>query len=186
MPFKNLKQFLLALSALFCALLFTQCSKDSLSVAFEMTYPQNRFTVPAGLNTLESHYIFFRDVSTSKNLFFDDIPEEQIQEITPARASLRADQNVADFAFAEEIIVRLCEDSQVDINNVLQKCRRELFFRDNIPFNTGRQVDLIPNAINLKEVLTGTDYTFVVVFRNRAFTSINIPANLEMVFEAKR
>ncbi|MEM1326765.1 MAG: hypothetical protein AAGI23_12460 [Bacteroidota bacterium] len=166
---------------------FWSCEKDSLRVAFEMTYPENRFTVPAGLNTLESHYLFFRDIPTNKAFFFGETEESEIIEINPASAVLRADQRISDFSFAEEIVIRLCEDNQANINNVLQKCRREIFFRENIPFNTGRQVELLPNGNNLQPTLTGDNFNFVLVFRrNRAFTSAPIPANLVMNFEARR
>ncbi|MEL6718832.1 MAG: hypothetical protein AAFO82_07320 [Bacteroidota bacterium] len=170
-----------------CSLLFLGCSKDSLRVAFEMTYPQNRFTVPAGLNNLESHYTFFYDVPTNKNFFFGDVADEDILEITPAAARIRADQSLGDFSFAEEVVVRICEDNQVNISNVLEKCRREIFYRDNIPLNTGRQIELIPNGNNLKEALTQDEFTVVLVFlRMRTFTSISTPSNFEMIFEAKR
>lgn len=172
---------------LLTALLFVQCEKDELRVAFEMTYPENRFTVPAGLNTIESHYLFFKNVPTNKAFFFGDIDESEIKEISPVSARLRAEQSIGDFSFAQEIVIRLCEDDQADINNVLQKCRREIFFRDNIPFNTARQLELIPNGNNLLETLTGDEFNFVLVFRrNRTFTGIELPANLVMNFEARR
>lgn len=168
-------------------ILFVQCEKDELRVAFEMTYPENRFTVPAGLNTIESHYLFFRNVPTNKAFFFGDTDEADIQEISPVSARLRVEQNFGDFSFAQEIVVRLCEDDQADINNVLQKCRREIFFRDNIPFNTVRQLELLPNGNNLLTTLAGDEFNFVLVFRrNRTFTEIALPANLIMNFEARR
>jgi hypothetical protein len=152
-----------------------------------MTYPENRFTVPAGLNTLESHYLFFKDIPTNKAFFFGETEESEIQEISPASAAIRADQSVNSFAFAEEIVIRLCEDNLADINNVLQKCRREIFFRENIPFNTGRQVELLPNGNNLLNTLTGETFNFVLVFRrNRSFTNAPIASNLIMNFEARR
>ncbi|MEM0993783.1 MAG: hypothetical protein AAGI49_12170 [Bacteroidota bacterium] len=168
-------------------LLLMGCSKDDLRVAFQMNYPQNRFTVPPGLNTLESHYIFFRDVPTNKSFFFGDVLEEDILEISPASARIRGDQSIADFAFAQEIVIRVCEDNTANINKVFEKCRREIFFRDNIPLNTGREVELIANLNNLQTTLTQDEFTFVLVFLlNRAFTGAALPANLELNFAAKR
>lgn len=172
---------------LFLPILLWQCSKDDLRVAFEMTYPENQFSIPAGLNTIESHYVFLYDIPTRKDFFFNELEENQIQEIVPASARLRANDSFGDFSFAEEIVVRICEDNQVNINNVLDKCRREIFFRDAIPFNTGRQVNLIPNGNNLRAELTQESFTVaVVLLRTRAFTNVEIPSTLEMVFEAKR
>ncbi|MEM8526105.1 MAG: hypothetical protein AAGG68_15810 [Bacteroidota bacterium] len=180
-----MRYFTLVLSLF--AFLFLGCSKDSLRVAFQMTYPQNRFTVPAGLNNLESHYTFFYNIPSNKSFFFNEIGEDDILEITPAAARIRADQNLGDFSFAEEVVIRICEDNQVNIGNVLEKCRREIFYRDNIPLNTGRQIELIPNGNNLKEALTQEEFTIVLVFlRMRTFTNISIPSNLELIFEAKR
>lgn len=171
-----------------CLFFCCQCTEDDLNVVFKMEYPNLQINIPAGLNTVDSHFFILRDIPTNKSFFFGNIDENSITEITPSAARLDAIQNFADYAFIEEVVIRVCEDNNIftkeDVNN---RCRREIFFRDAIPFNTGSQIAFIPNGNNLKSVLTGDTFTLVLVLRRlRSFASTDIPSRLELQFDAKR
>ncbi len=172
----------------FFSLLFWQCQKDDLVVAFRMEYPNLTFDIPAGLNTLDSHFFILRSIPTNKNFFFGSNDEASIVEITPSFARIVGLQgNLADYGFINEIVVRICQDNDVNPTNVVDKCRREIFFREGIPLNVGNRVDLLPNSNNLKAELTEETFTVVLVLRRlRDFSPINIPSRLEMQFQAKR
>lgn len=181
----NWKKYLLPY---FLPLLFWQCQKDDLVVAFRMEYPNLTFDIPAGLNTLDSHFFILRSIPTNKNFFFGNNDEASIVEITPSFARIVGLQsNLADYGFINEIVVRICQDNEVNQTNVVEKCRREIFFREGIPLNVGNRVDLLPNSNNLKAELTEETFTVVLVLRRlRDFSPINIPSRLEMQFQAKR
>ncbi len=170
------------------ALILWQCNGDSINVAFDMQYPNLQFTVPAGLNTIDAHFFIIRDIPTNKAAFFGNIDEVDIVEISPSAAIVRGVQgNLADYSFVDEIVVRICDDNDISQENIFQKCRREIFFREAIPFNTGNRVELIPNAINLKAELIKDNFTVAVVFnRLRDFSPLEMPTRLELIFQAKR
>lgn len=160
-----------------------QCNRgDNLNLAFEMEYPNIIFEIPAGLNTIESHFFLLKDIPTAKNFFFGDIPEEDIQAIVPSYARMTAlDGNSIDYDFLFEVSVRICQP------NKESNCLREIFYRDRIPNNVGNRLDLIPNDNNLKEILTQDDFTIEVVLKRLVSTSPTfINSRLEMGFEARR
>ena len=173
---------------LFLPFLCWQCSDDDVNVVFEMQYPNLQFNIPAGLNTIDAHFFIIRDIPTNKAAFFRDRDESEIIEISPSTAVIRGVQgNLADYSFVDEMVIRICDDNQINESNIFQKCRREIFFREAIPFNTGNRVDLIPNAINLKSELTQDNFTVAVVLnRLRGFSSLEMPSRLELQFQAKR
>ena len=169
-------------------LMCCQCAKDDLNVVFRMDYPNLQLTIPAGLNTIDSHFFILREIPTNKSFFFGSIDEATITEITPSFARINAIQNFADFAFVDEVVIRICEDNAIftkdDVNT---KCRREIFFREAIPLNTGTVIEMIPNSTNLKSILTGETFTVVFVLKRlRGFSNLDITSRLEFQFEAKR
>lgn len=155
---------------------------DNLELAFRMEYPNLNFEIPAGLNTIESHFFLISDIPTSKDFFFGDFANEDIKTIIPSFARLTAlDGSSIDYDFLFEVSIRICQPEQ-EIN-----CVREIFFRDRIPNNIGNRLDLIPNDNNLKEILIEDDFTIEVVLVRLVNPSPNfIRTRLELGFEARK
>lgn len=162
--------------------LFNCNPDDNLTVAFEMEYPNLTFEIPAGLNTVESHFFVVNDIPTNKDFFFGNVAEADIQTIVPAFARISSlDGNQVDYDFLFEISVRICA-SGTSIN-----CTREIFWRDQIPVNIGSSVNLIPNDIDVKEILTGETFTIeVVLLRMVSPPPSFINTRVELGFEARR
>ena len=163
--------------------LFSNCkSDDGLTVAFEMEYPNQSFEIPAGLNTIESHFFVIDNIPTNKDFFFGSFKEEDIKSIIPAFARITSlEGNNTDYDFLFEVSIRICaEDNPFN-------CAREIFWRDQIPANIGNRVDFIPNDIDVKEILTGESFTIeVVLLRLVSPPPTFIDTRIELGFEARR
>lgn len=166
------------------------CSADDLSLAFRMEYPNQLFTIPAGINPFESHFFVLKDIPTSKDFFFGNFQQEEITEISALSAILRSREGISiNFGFIQEISVRICSDTPLTEQEVEEKCPRvrEIFYRDNIPPNIRDQVELIPNGLNLKELLTKDEFSVVVVLRRlREFPPTSINTRFDMSFQARQ
>lgn len=165
-------------------LLFYGCDDDELDAAFVMNYPNLEFEIPAGLNTVESHFFVIRNIPTNRESFFGNFSPEDISAIIPASARLVSlDGGNVDYDFALEISVRLCttEDGTED-------CRfNEIFYRDPVPENVGSEVGMIPNEQNVADFLTQDQFTVAVVLRRLVRPPVTfVRTRLEMRFEAKR
>lgn len=174
----NLVKFLLLLLPFFhqsCGL------NDGLEFAFRMEYPNNTFEIPAGLNTIESHFFVIQDIPTNRDLFFSSVDTSEVEIIIPNGARITSlDGSDIDFDFLFEVSVRLCSKDG-------STCGREIFYRDEIPENVGSSLALIPNENNVKEELTSDNYTIEVVLKRLVTPSPRfIRAKIDLVFDARR
>lgn len=164
------------------------CNGDDLEFAFRMEYPNRVFEIPAGLNPFESHYFIQSDIATNKDFFFDNFTDEDITEISPFFARLTSLEGISiNYGFLEEVSVRICTEEVYNQSEVIEKCTREIFYREDIPLNSRNELDLIPNGLNVKELLTRDNFGVVVVLRRlRDFPPTSINTRLEMSFQARR
>ncbi|MFK7932792.1 MAG: hypothetical protein AB8G22_04740 [Saprospiraceae bacterium] len=163
-------------------LLFLSCNPDDgLEFAFRMEYPNNIFEIPAGLNTIESHFFVLEDIPSNLGLYFAEADTADIRAIVPREARLTSlDGTNIDFDFIFEISIRLCRTDG-------SLCNREIFYRDQIPENIGSSLGLIPNENNVKEELLAGEYTIEVVLQRLAYSPVQfIRARLDLTFDARR
>ncbi len=137
-----------ALYFLFILLLLTQCRKEDGEFLFEMPYPNIRgdFDLSAGL--LFGYVLPIGPLNTNLEelLTAAMTTEEEVSVIQGASATLSSLDGV-ELDFIEEIRLLLCAPG--DVSN----CQIEVFYLDNIPFNTGSTLRLQPNITNLKDFL---------------------------------
>ena len=164
------------------------CNSDDLELAFRMEYPNRLFEIRAGLNPFESHYFIQTDIATNKDFFFGDYTTADITEISPLFARITSMEGTSiNYGFIEEVSVRICSEQIYTQNDAIEKCTREIFYRDDIPINTGSEFELIPNGLNVKSLLTQADFGIVVVLRRlRDFPPTSINTRLDMGFQARR
>ncbi len=124
-------------------LLLSNCQKEP-DYLFKMEYEQD-FEIAAGLNTFVVWYFEMRFIPSNADDFFTafgaDINEAGI--INPGRARLSTIFSDVDYDFIEDISVRIYQDDPDE--------DKEIFYRDNLPFNTGRDIDLFPTLVDVSE-----------------------------------
>lgn len=138
--------------------------------------------IPAGLNTIESHFFVIPDVPTlaeiqlsNNNLSIDDIG--RIEAIT---ATLETRFSGLDLDFVENIGVHLLPKDNPDD-------RREAFyiFNDFVQFGSKTEILMTPSILDLKnEILSETvDVEFKINLRN--FLPQELDARVTMKFYAR-
>ncbi len=134
--------------------LLSNCTKDE-PVLFSMPY-QETFEIPAGLNTVDTHYFVLSDISTNKTNFFNanNITDEEVVTINPESCRLTSVLN-SEYDWLFNVSVRMYTDNP--------DAYKEIFYRDNIPANTGSQLDLIPTLVNVRDFLVAETFTVEVV-----------------------
>lgn len=160
---------------------FFSCGDDG--VGFDMSYRQD-FEIPAGLNTFDTHVFPFVNIPTNKNSFFtaNDVTESDITSITPREARLNINFGDEDFYFVRQVIVEILTE-ELDNNGNLRW--KEIYFRENVPLNTGRSIILLPSLPQVTEELTSDQFTVRVEMLFRDISPTFIDARLEMVFLTK-
>lgn len=135
-------------------LLFSNCGKDE-PVLFTMPY-QEVFEIPAGLNTIDNHHFVISSIVTNKTNLFDanNVTDEDVVTINPEACRLTSVLN-GEYGFLFNVSVRMYTDDP--------DAYKEIFYRDNIPMNTGGQLDLIPTLVNVRDFLVEETVTVEVV-----------------------
>lgn len=161
--------------------LFFSCGDDG--VGFDMSYRQD-FEIPAGLNTFDTHIFPFVNIPTNKNSFFiaNDVTEADITDIIPREARLNIDFGDEDFYFVRQVIVEILTE---EVDGDGNRRWKEIYFRENVPLNTGRTIVLLPSLPKVTELLTSDQFTVRVEMLFRDISPTFIDARLEMVFLAK-
>lgn len=137
------------LPALFSSLLLifsvTSCKQDEVEFIDILTVLV-QIEVPAGLNSIETHYFEYRDEPTRINsiLQANNLSEEQIGFIRPRSATLRSRATGEDFSFLQQAFIEIGTRTEDHI---------ECYFVDRIPNNEDAVLDLIPNEVNMKSRL---------------------------------
>jgi hypothetical protein len=153
--------FLVALS-----MLLWGCKKDQ--PGFEMQY-RRTFILPIGLDNFLSHNFEFKDISSDTTVFFtpNNATSNQIDRIEPLSMNIRAlfGGNDNRFNIISRVEVWISDPSRPKLTPQI------VFFRDDVPLNTGNRLDLIPNNVDVRPFLIeGSKFNLRINFRLR-----NIP-----------
>ncbi|MEM6320239.1 MAG: hypothetical protein AAF960_21400 [Bacteroidota bacterium] len=157
-------------------LLFATCRGNGLG--FNMTY-QRDFEIGAGLGVFDTHVFELNGISTNKAAFLatNDANESDITAINPREATLSLNFADADLAFIQEIVVEI-----FNRNNL---AGREIFFRDEIRFNTGTQIDLIPSLPDIQEFLQEDEFNVRIEMRLRDISPRFLETRFDFQFFAR-
>lgn len=156
------------------------CNKDEhcgTFMKFEGRMEAN-FTIPTGLNTVETHYFLIRNVPTNfRNLAsVNNMETEDINCIVASRGLIRAAFNDFSYDFIERIQVYA-------ITKTEPIKKREMYFLDFVPLNTGPILRMSSSTTELKEILLENDVIDLEVrLVLRSFSPGNIVTRIDCGF----
>lgn len=166
----------------FCAICFNSCKDDNVPV-FEMDMFFD-INIPAGLNTIESHFFIIEDVPTfaASLMSANNVGPDDIGSILGATGKVETRFSGLDLDFIQNVGVHALD--QEDQTN-----RREAFyiFNDVIPLGTKTDIDMIPSILNLKDQLLleeTVDLEFKIDLRS--FLPQELDLTVQMKFFAYR
>ena len=139
---------------LFIPILFSNCGDDEI-IQFRMEYRQD-FEISAGLNPFEVWYFEINNVDSNAADYFStfDVQQSDVTAINPGSAQMSLIAASNDYDFIEDISVRMyLEDPAV---------YKEIFFRDNLPNDNSRVLDLIPTLVDVQDWIVEDSYNILV------------------------
>ena len=160
------------------SVLMVSCKKDQ-NILFEMNYPVNDFAINAGLNPFEVHYFEIRNItSNADSLFsFHNVNKTSISSIQPKAARLSSIFASSDYNFIANIEIRIFENDPDNYN--------VLFYRDNVPLNTGKDLDLIPLGVDIQDYALKENFGLVIRMELRDITPEFIESRLNFSFSVQ-
>ncbi len=161
-------------------LLFNSCNKDEHCGTF-MKFEgrmEATLTIPNGLNTIETHYFFIRDVPTNFRTLAlaNNRDVENIDCIVASRGLMRAVFDDFRYDFIERIQIYAVTKTEP-----IKK--REMYFLDFVPLNTGTVLPMSSSTTELKQILLENDVIDLEVrLVLRDFSRGNIITRLDFGF----
>jgi hypothetical protein len=149
-------------AVLFLVAMSLGCRKDNDIILFEIPFPNLDFTIQAGLNPLDTWYFNMDNVPTNALNLFDanGVDTSAYSSLIPNTARLVSVFNDVEYDFVYEIAVYLCE-----AGNQSPKCGKEIFYRFPMPNNPGSIVDIIPNPLEVGDLLLSERVNVQVMLR---------------------
>ncbi len=159
-------------------LLFSGCKKDQRG--FEMQY-RRTFILPIGLDNFLSHNFEFKDISCDTTVFFtpNNAASSQIDRIEPLTMNIRAIFGGSDnrYNIISRVEVWISDPSRPKLSPQI------VFFRDDVPLNTGNRLDLIPNNVDVRPFLVeGSKFNLRINLRLRSITDRSIDTEWNAAF----
>ncbi|MBX2814791.1 MAG: hypothetical protein KTR24_02295 [Saprospiraceae bacterium] len=180
MPIKNfdiLGNVRLAAVLGLLAVVFSGCSKDR-QVLFDLPI-ELRFEIPAGLNPLDRHFLTIPNVPTNLENFKEQFGVAGMDiKIIPGNAVLSAATGNETFGFLQEIQVAIYQNNDPDQD-------QEVFLTDNVPFNAGRNVVILPFDNDVSNLFQEDRVDFVISWRLRSTTPAFIESVINLSFSAE-
>ena len=145
---------------------------------FEMRY-QRDFEIPAGLGVFDTHVFELNAIQSNKAAFLtaNGVLEEDITEIIPQNAQLSVNFANVEFLFVREVIVEIFTRDEIR--------GREIFFREEIPQNTGIRINLIPSLPDVKDLILQDEFNIRIEMKLRDISPQFIETRFDFEFFAK-
>jgi hypothetical protein len=156
------------------------CKKPGDDARFFIPFRGLDFTIPAGVNPLEAQYFNINDVPTNTLTFLDGngMDLDEVTSILPVNASITSIFGDANYDFAFEISINICEAGVTDPN-----CGREAFWRQPVPENIGTFVELNANTSDIQDLLKEEKINIQIkIGQLRGTTTQFVESRLEMDF----
>lgn len=167
--------FLFLLTAM---VLFTSsCKKDS-DPLFTMD-TEARFTIPAGLNTVETFFFQIRDVPTFFDVFSStvNLDSVEITQLIGRDCNMKPVSEAIDLDFIHSMNIFILNPSD-------STDRYEIFFMDVIEFGSKNNIRLFNSVVDVQEFMRRerVDLQVEVTFRQVTFRTVEY--ELDMSFSA--
>lgn len=133
--------------------------------------------IPAGLNTLETHFFTIRNIPTRYDSFRDanGFEDDEIGQIIAGNATLTTQFNNVDLDFVHGVEIHL-------INPLDPSKRSEAFFLEFEEFGTKTEIRLIPSLPNLAAFIKNGNMDLELQLNLRGFSPIDMRIQLIMEF----
>ena len=143
-----------------------------------MTY-QRDFEIGAGLGVFDTHVFELNGISSNREIFLANqgVNESDITDIIPLEAELSLNFADVQLAFIQEVVV--------EIFNRDDPIGREIFFRENVPMNTGIRLNLLPSLPDVREFVLQDEFSIRVEMRLRNITPQFLETRFDFQFFAK-
>jgi len=157
--------------------LITSCEKDELGL-FEMSYMED-FTIQAGLNTFDAWYFELKNIDSNTDNYLSTFgfDRSEITKVDPKSARLVTLFSDVEYRFVQEVSVRLYQDDPGDY--------QEIFYRENVPFNTKGEIGLLPTLVDAKEKLTQEKFNIQIRMEFRETPPEFVESRIEFDFIVK-
>ena len=151
-----------SLALLVVIILFCGCTKDN-RIAYEVRLDAN-FDLPNGLNTIETHYIYVRNVKMlyGENIALRNIDTSTIDAINVSFGRLLPRFNSTNLNYFQSVVVNVV--SRIDPKN-----RNEIYYLEQIPNNQRAELRLLNSISNLREILKEENVDLEFRFQFRTF-----------------
>lgn len=166
------------LSLLLAVLMLQACKDDSRQVLFSVPYEFN-FEIRAGLSTFQQHTFEITNIDTRMDslLNFYELDAASISEVNGREARFTMITPSGDYSFMREISVLVFDP--------VTGTRRELFFNDRVPLNTGNELQLIPALTNARELMLEDKFNVLVEMQFRDVPTQFIPTRFRFSVDVK-
>lgn len=133
--------------------------------------------IPAGASVLFSHIFTIPEISSNAQSFFknNQVTEADILRIIPKFARISAKFGNGDFVFVNRVFVYVYPVNQPDK-------KTEVFYRDNIPVNTGNIINLNPGIADVKAIVGAERYSMEIRLDLRGQPGQNIESLIDFSF----
>ncbi len=153
------------------------CRKNDPEVRFEMAY-ERELTIPAGLNVFETHYFYLRNVNLGSYLSSNNVTASELIAINPGSARMSTIfSGLSNYSFIRDVSVMIYTDDESNA--------REVFWRPNVPLNTGEDLDIIPTLIDAKQFFENTRFNIIVKLNLQAVPQQTVETRFRFSFLAK-
>lgn len=136
------------------------------------------FNIQSGANTIETHYYESQVISANWETFLGDYELGDIESIRPSFARIRNNDGVS-LDFIDRIVIEIYPNQDLSITPW------EMAYRDNIPFNTGVEIEIIPGLADFKDEMEDDQFIYRIGLRYRNFPPFNVPIILDFGFTAE-
>lgn len=158
-------------------ILLMGCKKEEEFPLFEIE-SIGSIMIPAGLNTVETHYINIHDLTSTLGAQLETrgMTLDDLSVIKPQSFVMTSLDGDVDFNF----IARISSDIFTKSN----PNSSEIFFMEPVPLNTRSSLVLFPSLLNVKDYFKESSFSIEVKFNVRGFSTRNVEARIDMVFQA--
>lgn len=160
-------------------LLFSTCKKENNGL-FDVPM-QVDFTVRSGWNTFETYYIPVENIPNTVATLIrqNNLKVEDITSINPKAATITSIFDNQDFNIFREVSVEI-----YPVNGNPDRSK-EAFYRDPVPENTGKNLNMIATLIDGKDILTQERFSLRIRVELREIPRQFVESRLSFTFVVK-
>ncbi len=162
----------LCILVIFLSVVQWQCRKNQPD-GIPISYISN-LTIPAGLNVIDTHIFELPEEQPRLGVFLPETDTSRIASITASVIRIRNLQSNADLSYIRRAVVRISAEGLPE---------REVAFREEVPFNTGLDLDLIPSLSELRPYFLKDRFRLIVRLNFRNISPETMTLQLESGFQ---